>query len=81
MNTRLDTILTALGILGFILSGVLWVNQYVMPKSATLDAAAACMYDQGLSQDATAESKAAWGECLQGAEEAHATPLLLALGY
>lgn len=81
MSTRLDSSLTALGILCFILSGVFWVNQYVLPKSATLDAAAACMYDQGLSQDATAESKVAWGECLQRAEEAHATPLLLALRY
>lgn len=78
MNARLET---ALIVLVVAVSGIGWASQYVMPKSATLEAAASCMSDQGLSLDASARSKAAWQVCLEGAEKTHATKLLLALGY
>jgi len=78
MNARIET---ALIIIGVILGSLVWIKEYAQPKSATLDAAASCMYDQGLTQDASARSKAAWKVCLKEAEKAHATPLLLTLGY
>ena len=78
MNARLETALII--VVGTILS-IGWLTQYVMPKSATLTMATACMSDQGLSQDDSAQSKEAWEGCLEAAETDKATPLLLALGY
>lgn len=78
MNARLEA---ALLIVVITVIGLAWVHQYVMPKSATLTMATACMSDQGLSQDDSAQSKEAWEGCLEVAETAKATPLLLALGY
>ncbi len=78
VNARLETALVAIVVA---VLGIGWFSQYVMPKSATLMAAASCLSDKGLSLDSSAQSEAAWDVCLEGAEKTHATPLLLALGY
>lgn len=77
MNERLQSVLVALTL---VVLGIGWWVGYVAPKAATLDAAAACVHDKGHAVGSQ-ESRLVWDGCLDEAEKAHATSLLLAVGY
>ena len=77
----MSPIKTALVVIAIIGAGVVWCTQYVVPKHNTLMAASTCMFDQKLSMDNSAESKAAWEGCLSSAVKQHGSSLLIAVGF
>ena len=77
----MSPIKTALVVIAIIGAGVVWCTQYVVPKHNTLMAASTCMFDQKLTLDNSAESRAAWEGCLSSAEEKHGSKLLAWVGF
>lgn len=78
MQKYLSAVLTVVVLAVF---GWVWWAQYVEPKSKILEAATACLHEQGYVLDQSVGSKKAWKTCLVDAEGRYATRLVLALGY